>query len=186
LGAVANRPMSTAFGRTLVGAARLLEGISPWNGRIALRLLRQAYAYLKQDWVTEGVDARVKPRFGAGELVVVTHSLGTVVGFKLLRELADEGAELQVPLFVTLGSPLGVDEVRSAVGSPYAVPDNVGKWVNAYDRGDPVTLGKPLNAATFAEGIENIGSVNNTTFNAHSIPGYLANADVIAEIEAFL
>ena len=44
-----------------------------------------------------------------GEVVLVAHSLGTVVAYDVLHEL---GAAARVRRFVTLGSPLGIEEVQ--------------------------------------------------------------------------
>jgi hypothetical protein len=47
--------------------------------------------------------------------VVVAHSLGTIVSYRLLRRY---GAKAQVKLFVTLGSPLGIDVVKARLRPP--------------------------------------------------------------------
>jgi pimeloyl-ACP methyl ester carboxylesterase len=63
------------------------------------------------------VDAKVRPALEAGPCIVVAHSLGTVVAFKLLRAHTQD-----VPLFVTLGSPLGLTSVQSALKRPRINP----------------------------------------------------------------
>lgn len=172
LGAPMVAPMSTAIGRFGVGVLRLLEGASPTLGEMSLRVLKQAYAYLCRPGVMGKIDDRVRPRFGTGRLVVVSHSLGTIIAFRLLRQFAKDGADVEAPLLVTLGSPLAQTAVRNEVRLPYRQPANVARWENFYDRGDPVTLGKPL-APFYDGGIDDHGDVNNRTFNAHSIEGYL-------------
>jgi hypothetical protein len=184
IGTAAATPMSTAFGRRLVGIVRALESISPWKGGIALHVIRQAYAYLRKPGVGPAIDAIVRPKFGSGKLVVVAHSLGTVIAFKLLRELATEAPDLEIPLLLTLGSPLALSAVKSALGPPRLIPSMATKWINAFDPGDPVTLGKPLDETNFAKGIYNIGDVDNNAFNGHSIDGYLPDPRVIAALSA--
>lgn len=176
-GAQLVEPMSTAIGRFGVGVLRLLEGVSPTMGEVALRVLKQAYAYLRKPGVGRQIDDLVRPRIGTGKVVIVAHSLGTIIAFRLLREAAKADAEVAVPLLVTLGSPLAQDVVYRAVGLPWKVPSNVARWENYYDRGDPVSLGKPL-SPLYPGGIIDFGDVNNKTFNAHSIEGYLDQARV--------
>lgn len=75
-----------------------------------------------------------------------------------------------------MGSPLGVEAVKRYVDLPHRPPTTVVRWLNLYDRGDPVSLGKTL-AGEFAAGIVDDGTINNQTENAHSIEVYL-NFDV--------
>ena len=95
----------------------------------------------------------------------------------LLREAAAKGRALHVPLFATLGSPLGIAEVQRWVKGDFAIPAGVTTWRNFYDKGDPVTLGRSL-ASSFASGIADV-VVDNKTTNAHSIAGYLDDRELI-------
>jgi hypothetical protein len=173
-----------AMDRRVNAIARVLERISPFHGDITSRLLRQAYVYLRQPGAAEQIDARVAPHFSDGPCVIVAHSLGTVVSFKLLRRMALEGRPLDVPLFLTLGSPLSLRTVRKALGPSFAPPKGVRRWFNAYDKDDFVALGQGLTRSTFAEGIENWGEVANTRDDAHGITGYLSDPKVAAAILA--
>lgn len=175
---------STWGGRRAIAIVSLLERISPLRGRIAAKVVRQAYAYLANRNARTDIDNLLRPRLGTGNTVVIAHSLGTVVAFNLLRELAANGADIQVPLFVTLGSPLAITEVQRWVGGTFAVPSNVGKWMNFYDKGDPVTLGRGL-GANFAAGIIDM-IVDNNTGNNHSIAGYLDDKALIDELNFVL
>lgn len=177
-------PQSTWLGRRAVAIVSMMERISPLRGSIAAKVVRQAYTYLANDNAREAIDGLVRPRFGSGELVVVSHSLGTVVSFMLLRELAAKGHDLNVPLFVTLGSPLALKEVQKRVSGNFAVPPNVGQWLNFYDKGDPVTLGRALETG-FAAGIRD-HVVNNNSANAHSIAGYLDDPELVKPLNAAL
>jgi hypothetical protein len=183
--AVVAIPMSTGLGRFAVGVLRLLDEIASPLRDTALSALKQAYAYLKKPGVRPAIDARVRPRFGNGPIVVVTHSLGTIVAFHLLRELHNTGAGTEVPLLITMGSPLGVEAVKKYIDLPHKIPPNVARWKNFYDRGDPVSLGKPL-ASQFAANILDVGTINNQTENAHSIEGYLNQKVIGASLAAAL
>jgi hypothetical protein len=72
--------------------------------------------------------------------VVVSHSLGTVIAYDCLKRVADCRA---VDGLVTIGSPLGLDEIQDRLrpewsrdhGFPAAVESG---WANLYDLLDPV------------------------------------------------
>lgn len=170
--AVVAIPMSTGLGRFAVGVLRLLDEVASPLRDTALSALKQAYAYLKKPGVRPAIDARVRPTIGTGELVIVAHSLGTVIAFHLLNEFAKQNVLVKVPLLLTMGSPLGGEAVKKYVDLPRKVPANVERWENYLDRGDPVTLGKKL-SKEFASAIVDVDTINNESFNAHSIEGYL-------------
>lgn len=172
--------------RRINAIARLLERLSPFRGTLVMRLLDQAYDYLKKPGVAPEVDAIVRPFLTAGPIVLVTHSLGTVVTFKLLRELAAKGSPATVPLYVTLGSPLSLAAVQSALGAPFSTPVGVGRWLNAYDPDDFISLGRDLLPPRFAATVENHGRVENRGETPHSIPGYLADSKVASAIAGAL
>ncbi|MER5886479.1 alpha/beta hydrolase [Streptomyces sp. NPDC001941] len=67
--------------------------------------------------------------------IVIAHSLGTVVAFEALHEHAGP-----VPLFVTMGSPIGLrGAVRPQIHpQPLHTPHGVGAWLNFWDRDDLV------------------------------------------------
>jgi hypothetical protein len=107
--------------------------------------------------------------------------LGTVVAYNLLRR---EGMPLRwnIPLLVTLGSPLGVTAIRSSL-RPIKHPECVAKWFNAMDERDVVAL-YPLTRGNFDidPEIENKTDVDNHTTNRHGISGYLNDKAVAKRI----
>ncbi len=175
---------SSWVGRRVVAIASLLERISPLRGRIAIKVIRQAYVYLSNKSARTEIDNLVRPRLERNSSVIVAHSLGTVVAFNLLRELAAAKTDIQIPLLVTVGSPLAITEVQRWIGGEFGIPSNVDSWMNFYDKGDPVTLGRPLSTG-FAKGIIDT-VVDNNTSNAHSIAGYLDDTAVIGSLNRSL
>lgn len=140
------------------------------------------FQYLKNPGVKNRIDTGVRAAMSAGvPTVVVGHSLGTVVAFDLLRR---DGQALgwQVPLFVTLGSPLAVTAIRKAL-RPIGFPACAAHWYNAMDERDVVAL-YPLDAESFdvTPAIENNVSVANHTENRHGIAGYLEDKEVARRI----
>jgi hypothetical protein len=170
--------------RRLNAVLRVIERLSPLHGEVCMSLLKQAYAYLKRPGVKDIVDAIVRPVLDAGPAVVVSHSLGTVVTFKLLRQLTLEGRPLQVPLFITLGSPLPLMAVQAALGPAFFVPSGVDRWINAVDPNDLISLGRGLDPTNFTTGIQNVTDIRNIPGNPHAITGYIGDARISAAIIA--
>ena len=171
---------SLVMNRRFNAIVRVLEQISPIHGGWVMRILKQAYAYAKNPKAAHAVDAIVRPALQSGPMVVVAHSLGTVVTFKLLREMAAQGGDVQVPLLATLGSPLPLMAIQAALGPAFVRPANVGQWINALDPDDFITLGKPLDDTTFGfrTGIINYIDVDNDRNDAHFVGGYLSDKRV--------
>lgn len=177
---------STAPGET---SARILPGDERTRQMLA-RLLTRAllpdvYDFLfdaaRRQRMTDALSERL--RGGGDPFVVVAHSLGTMVAFDVLRRLKQ--ANCTVKLFVTIGSPLGLQEVMDhfAGDGSLAVPDCVERWCNFADRLDPVAIDQTLaddygaNAAGIS--IEDISVENlDSPIHAHSGSGYLSTPAV--------
>jgi hypothetical protein len=95
---------------------------------------------------------------------VIGHSLGSVVAYNVLRT---DPRSLQIPLFVTAGSPLAIRAVRDEF-RPLRSPSAVAAWYNAVDTRDVVAL-YPLDADNFPVqlAIQNDNKVKNSTDNHH-------------------
>ncbi|MFG1687235.1 trypsin-like serine peptidase [Nonomuraea sp. NPDC049269] len=117
-----------------------------------------------------------------GQLVLVSHSLGTVVAMDLLTRL---DPSVEVELLVTAGSPLGLDSVyqRLLTGGPQR-PDQVAHWFNAWCPSDPVSIGCPLSDHWQGELVET--PVANPAGHTHDIEEYLAHPEVAQAIGASL
>nr|WP_294523634.1 hypothetical protein [uncultured Rhodopila sp.] len=158
---------------------RVLESRVPWFREIGMSFVVQVDAYLNRPHVTQAVDEIVVPFFKPGPQVIVSHSLGTIVSYRLLRKTNLP----QVPLFVTLGSPLGINAVKDCIKPPkLAQPAEVGHWLNGADERDFVALYGRLDADTFCTGIENISDIHNRRDDAHSIIDYLADERIARAI----
>jgi hypothetical protein len=139
------------IGRRLIGVTTTmlrLPGVrqaAQWmNGSALLLQLAQVGRYLdrraKMAELGAAIRGRVLDRLDpARPLVVVSHSLGTVVAYEALHEY--EGT---VPLWVTLGSPLALGAVvlDRLVPRPAHCPENVASWLNFWDR-DDIVVGRP-------------------------------------------
>lgn len=167
----------------LKAIARAIEKVSPLKGTMALRVLGQAHAYIRNKYVHNLVNENVRPIFEDDEpTIIVSHSLGTVVSYALLREFVRNDRPRQSPLWLTLGSPLGIDVVRKGFTKPRIRPAGVSRWLNAADPEDFVALNPALSASDFGPDIENVDDVENGPDNPHSIAGYLSDVRVAKAI----
>ena len=165
--------------KLLEGIDRHLPGAS--GASIALAT-NDVYQYLRNPGIAGLVDAGVRQAFQRGvPTVVVSHSLGTVVAYNLLRR---DGVDFgwNIPLFVTLGSPLAVKAIHDAL-VPIRFPACAAGWLNASDPRDVVAL-RPLDEHNFDvdPAIDNKNDVANHTENRHGIVGYLDDREVARRI----
>lgn len=148
-------------------------GVGSW----AVKLFTyDVFAYLTHPGVRDVIDTGVRRLFDTEPAVVVSHSLGTVVAYDLLRRDGTEN-KWSVPAFITLGSPLSVKPVAERL-TPIKFPSCVGKWFTARDPLDTVAL-HPLSPPHFPDfHVTTKDDVNNTSDNHHGIVQYLLDPDV--------
>lgn len=173
---VLNWPWVQAILSVLDRHVPLASGIS-----VAL-FTNDVYQYLTNGNYSRVIDEGVQQAMSSDvESVVVGHSLGTVIAYRVLRN-AVQAARWRVPLFVTLGSPLGVEVVRTKL-APIGFPACASHWFNAMDDRDVVALW-PLDENNFDvdPDIENKTDVDNPSENRHNISGYLGDREVARRI----
>ncbi|MPY87315.1 MAG: S8 family serine peptidase [Luteitalea sp.] len=112
-------------------------------------LLRDVNDFLFNEERRAEMSERVRERLrtGGGPFIVIGHSQGSMVAYDVLFQLAAQ--ECDVALFITIGSPLGLQEVQDQLKTitnqkKLAVPACVRRWVNVADPLDPVALDKKL------------------------------------------
>ncbi len=163
----------------VVAIVRAIDRWRPGTSGDAIRLiLRDVYVYCTRRGVADAIDQIVQAEVLPEPTVVVSHSLGTVVAYNILR---NDPRALQVHKLVTVGSPLAIRAVRK-----YLVPLRSPKalaWFNAFDPRDIVAL-NPLDGQNFPvePAIENKRDVDNFTDNRHGIAGYLGDAVVARKV----
>jgi hypothetical protein len=124
--------------------------------------------------------------------VVMSHSMGTVIAYDCLKRV---GACAEVDGFITLGSPLGLDEVQDKLQPGWSRDDGfpherlAGEWVNLYDRLDPVCGFDPRLANDYRKGsaglVEDIAVQNDGAWR-HSITKYLRQPQVAGALRRML
>ncbi|MEU1194469.1 serine protease [Streptomyces sp. NPDC005859] len=182
---------SENLGSTLVGS---LQGALTWlaartdvDALTIATIFRDVDAYLRDDDIRKAVLDCVAETLQTlppdGELVLVTHSLGTVVGMDLIANRLPK--EMGVTLLVTAGSPLGMDSVYNRLIPPGTQrPDTVKHWVNAWCPTDAVAIGCPLERRWGKLTEEH--NVVNASDRAHNIEEYLAHPEVATAIDKYL
>jgi subtilisin family serine protease len=127
---------------------------------------------------------------GGGPFVVIGHSQGSMIAYDVLRRL--NKAQFQVPLFITIGSPLGIDEVQAVFrqwtggSGKLPFPPCVEKWVNVADRIDPVALDSDISNDFDGEIENHAGLLLNpdSPRHPHSATGYLSTGFVRDPVRA--
>lgn len=150
---------------------------TPIGGSTIDRFTRDVYVYLTYPAVQAAVNKVVARTLTEEPCVVVAHSLGSIVTYRLLR---NPECRAKVKRLITVGSPLGVNVIRNLIMPPaLAKPDGLTEWFNAYDPRDVVAL-RPLDEKTWniRPLITNKGNVDNHTDNRHGIGGYLDDETV--------
>ncbi|MFF8398084.1 trypsin-like serine peptidase [Streptomyces sp. NPDC016172] len=183
-----NGPATTeGFGAGLVGALHRplswLAARSDLDEWTIATFLRDVDLYLGDSAVRQAVlDSVMETMPTSGELVLVTHSLGTVVGMDLLARLPDG---LDPVLLVTTGSPLGLDGVneRLLTRGPHQ-PPRVRDWVNVWCPTDAVAIGCPLEDERWGKLTQL--AVSNGRDRAHKIDEYLGHPGPAREIRSVL
>jgi len=124
--------------------------------------------------------------------VVVSHSMGTVIAYDCLKRVAECAP---VDGLITLGSPLGLDEIQDKLQPGWSrdygyCSEKVGvAWVNVYDHLDPVCGLDPILANDFRlNGKSKVEDtdVDNGGLWRHSIQKYLRQACVGKALKGLL
>jgi pimeloyl-ACP methyl ester carboxylesterase len=115
---------------------------------------------------------------GKGAHILVSHSMGTVIAYDCLKRVPDCP---RVDALMTIGSPLGIDEVQDQLKPEWTRRDGYPNtrvrtgWANVYDRLDPVALDARLDNDFLLDGqtVVNDQRVTNQGRWRHSIDKYL-------------
>ena len=100
--------------------------------------------------------------------------------------LRESGPARDIPLFVTIGSPLAVTEIQDLVARPLLVPAGVRQWRNAADGRDLVALDKTIRPEFAPPDLTIDFLVDNTSTSHHGGIQYLESAPVKSAVAALL
>lgn len=142
-------------------------------------------AYLVVPGVREAINGMVMDRLTDEPTIIIAHSLGTIVAYNVLKAI--EHLEHQIPLLITLGSPLGVKSVQRQIVGRLRHPSALqGAWHNIYDPLDIVAL-NPLDEDNFniSPKINNY-PIENLSENRHGIVHYLSHPQLARILTAHI
>jgi pimeloyl-ACP methyl ester carboxylesterase len=203
-----------AWSRQLLRLAHMIGDAVPLIGRWLVQpatrqQMHDANSYLRdrggigtsiRRLVREPLDAA----WAAGErILLIGHSLGSVICFDTLWELSQSEPSRRVDLFVTMGSPLATHFVRRRLRGTgkkgrEAYPRNIRRWVNLSARGDTTALYPRLEPhfsemreLAMVDTIEDHVDLENwfhgaLGLNAHEAYGYMALPIVAENVGDFL
>ncbi|MEU7896482.1 serine protease [Nonomuraea sp. NPDC049152] len=167
----------------LHGALSWLASATNLDKPLISSVFRDIATYLDDHAVRRSVlDAVLGAVPRSGPLVIVAHSLGSVVAMDLMASLPPG---VEVPLLVTAGSPLGLDSVhRNLLSGGPSRPPRVGAWLNVWCPSDPVCIGCPLDDDWKGQVDER--AVENPLQRAHDVEEYLSHPAVARAVSAAL
>ena len=162
-----------------------------WRKPLARRFLEalvgDAAAYFFNPARRAQIQQRLTQALAAApqQITIVAHSLGSVIAYEVLARVGrDMGRDAAVQL-VSVGSPLGLQEVQDFLTPAGGhVPAVVKRWHNFADPLDPVALDKSISNDFVPNGfirdqrIVNTRSRSLLDLDPHSAVGYLAHASV--------
>jgi len=181
----------------------------PWiiKERVMRGLLRDVHHYLfnanhtPRPGATYRVQDEIRGRMLAalhegaskpGPHIVVSHSMGTVIAYDCLKRVP--GAP-QVDGLMTIGSPLGLDEIQDKFSPEWSRDDGFphekvrGAWVNVYDTLDPVSGFDPEFAPDYRRGgeavVDDVNEQNHGRWR-HDIGKYLGGAKLRRKLRELL
>lgn len=123
---------------------------------LADSVLRQKLPDLATYYDDESLRERIRDRFAdkvraaaatQKRIMVIAHSMGSIVAYDVLRRIGREDMGLRVDHLVTIGSPLGLSQVKHRIRQEndlVRTPSVVRKWTNFADRRDLVAADSHL------------------------------------------
>ena len=171
--------------------------------------MTEAHRYLRDRrgigrYIRQGLADVIEAAWDRRERVLVMgHSLGSVIAYDTLWELSKRSPAGMVELFVTLGSPLGTRFIRTEIkgfdpGGRQQYPTNIHRWENFSARGEMTALHpelQPFFADMIDQGltesiIDHAGFYNyfrgDAGLNVHKSYGYLLSRPVARAIVSWM
>lgn len=108
--------------------------------------LPDLYKYYTDKKIKKEIRSRLKDviqKHKGKRVMILSHSMGTIIAYDVLRELGKLSPRLTIDHFVTLGSPLGLPHVTSEIIAENPLirtPSIVTRWSNFADKRDPVAI----------------------------------------------
>lgn len=152
--------------------------------------------YYQDPDIREKLRGRLRNRIlqhEGAKIMVLSHSMGTIIAYDVLKELDQDHAHVSIEQFVTLGSPLGLSHVKYKIfqeNSRISTPEVARNWSNFADKRDPVAFDTNL-SGDFEASSRGIRVKDDLIFNDwekpyHKSYGYLRAPEVSKLIKDFI
>jgi len=157
--------------------------------------------YRTDETLHKAVQARLIRRLRSArhwrrKVIHIAHSMGSIVAYDVLKDADSTCKGLEIERFITVGSPLGLAELKTVVEAPQRVPECVARWTNFSDPKDPVSSwdasiandykpnsrGVTVSDRLVVNGYEN----SEGEPNPHKIYGYLRTPEISEAIVGFV
>lgn len=184
------------IGESMLDQAMKLLGFHQRTARLLTRICEDCERYIAEPELRGTIRERLHgalARHRGRPLVLIAHSVGSVIAYEVLRELEPEDGEPHDPWihhFLTVGSPMGFPYITHELSQkrpPNRVPTTVRRWTNFADRRDPATLDVHLRddfpRNRYGVSIDDDLVINTYTDpegarNSHKIFGYLRTPEL--------
>jgi hypothetical protein len=136
---------------------------------------------VRQELRQRCLDELIKAQTAGEKIVIISHSMGTMVAYDVLRNCPDCPP---IDTLITLGSPLGIQEVQdelvaidAGMGGVDFPAAKLNRWINIYDPLDPIAGADPKLSNDYrsvnGKSVEDIKEPNWGSWR-HTITHYLA------------
>jgi hypothetical protein len=150
-------------------------GLTPVDDFILEHRFDDLWHYHAEQGFARDVRARLIERLRAfrhDRILLVAHSMGSVIAYDALRLLERDDPSLRVEHLVTVGSPLGLAKVKLKIEAEHGavrVPNNVSAWTNLADGEDVVAVMGALDA-TYGPSADGVELVDRRVVNDYQRP----------------
>jgi hypothetical protein len=189
-----------SVGRVLESVSRVRLGENMVHDTVKSKM-PDLHFYKNDEDLRQAVQTRLIKRLRSArrwrrKVMLVAHSMGSIVAYDVLRDHVQALKGMEVSQFVTVGSPLGLAGLKTVVDGSPRVPECVVHWSNFSDLKDPVsswdtslTDNYQANSrgVTVSDHLVVNGYVNPAGKpNAHKIYGYLRTPEISELIASFV
>jgi pimeloyl-ACP methyl ester carboxylesterase len=150
--------------------------------------------------IRAAVQERLRERLRAAQargrqIMLIAHSMGSIIAYEVLRGAHRDLPGLRISHFVTVGSPLGLVEVKEIVAAPLRVPECVSRWSNFADPRDHVARWDTCLSEDYGANDKGVTISDHLVINGylspsgrpnpHKIYGYLRTPEISEMIASF-
>lgn len=175
---------------------QLSDGTIPYAKRLAIcRCALDAACYFKDRIVRDTIRRRlIKEAVECGQyrFVLVSHGVGSVFAYDSLLEFKEK--ELEIPLWLNIGSPLGDLEFRNSFQEQFGkefrkrmpIPQCVERLVNIVNWADPVVSYQNIHDILATSEGQTTCTIDVSDRDPHDAPSYLSCSETQEELRDIL